>query len=185
MGRADRGAFGSEADMEAKIKEQVGDRDPEFVFHLILDSTKCQKVEGLDQFNNLEVLSMNSCGLTSLQGFPKLPQLKELSIADNKLAGCEIKVLQAAELTQLTRLVLAGNSNVKELSELAPLARCANLKSLDLYECKVSKLSNYREKVFGELTTPVSTRMVSMKDLKRRKMTLMTPKARNASSRRN
>merc|ERR1711865_964772 len=155
MGRADRGAFGSEADMEAKIKEQVGDRDPEFVFHLILDSTKCQKVEGLDQFNNLEVLSMNSCGLTSLQGFPKLPQLKELSIADNKLAGCDLKVLQAAELTQLTRLVLAGNSNVKELSELAPLARCANLKSLDLYECKVSKLSNYREKVFGELTTLV------------------------------
>ena len=57
---------------------QVGDRDPEFVFHLILDSTKCQKVEGLDQFSNLEVLSMNSCGLTSLAGFPKLPQLKEV-----------------------------------------------------------------------------------------------------------
>ena len=59
--------------------QQVGDRDPEFVFHLILDSTKCQKVEGLDQFNALEVLSMNSCGLTSLQGFPKLPQLKEVT----------------------------------------------------------------------------------------------------------
>jgi len=141
--------------MEAKIKEQVGDRDPEFVFHLILDSTKCQKVEGLDQFNALEVLSMNSCGLTSLQGFPKLPQLKELSIADNKLAGCDLKVLQDAELTQLTRLVLAGNSNVKELSELAPLARYANLKSLDLYECQVTKLKDYRDKVFAELTTLV------------------------------
>merc|ERR1712010_305884 len=108
--------------MDAKIKEQVGDRDPEFVFHLILDSTKCQKVEGLDQFSNLEVLSMNSCGLTSLAGFPKLPQLKELSIADNKLGGGDLEVLGVSELKQLARLVLAGNPNIKELGELSPLA---------------------------------------------------------------
>eukprot|EP00656_Telonema_subtile_P054591 TRINITY_DN8201_c0_g1_i1.p1 TRINITY_DN8201_c0_g1~~TRINITY_DN8201_c0_g1_i1.p1 ORF type:complete len:234 (-),score=94.31 TRINITY_DN8201_c0_g1_i1:108-809(-) len=137
--------------MEAKIKEQVGDRDPEFVFHLILDSTKCQKVEGLEQFGNLEVLSMNSCILTSLNGFPKLPQLKELSMADNKLAGADLQVLQGSDLKQLARLVLAGNSNIKELTDLTPLESIPCLRSLDLFECEVSKNPEYREKVFGKL----------------------------------
>merc|ERR1712195_152016 len=134
--------------MEAKIKDLVGDRDPEFVFHLMLDSTKCQKVEGLDQFGNLEVLSLTGCGLSSLAGFPKLPHLSELNISDNKLSGPDLQVLEQANLQLLVRLTLAGNSNIKELAHLAPLASAPILRSLDLFECDVSKNPEYREQVF-------------------------------------
>eukprot|EP00658_Telonema_sp_P-2_P078769 TRINITY_DN745_c0_g1_i4.p1 TRINITY_DN745_c0_g1~~TRINITY_DN745_c0_g1_i4.p1 ORF type:complete len:191 (-),score=71.32 TRINITY_DN745_c0_g1_i4:805-1377(-) len=141
--------------MEAKIKDQLGDRDPEYVFQLMLDSTKCQKVEGLEPFKCLEILSMNSCGLSSLSGFPKLEKLRELNIADNKLGGADLKILQASDLHQLRRLVLAGNTNIKSLEELEPLASIPSLRSLDLYECEVTKNEEYREQVFTALRSLV------------------------------
>merc|ERR1711935_431365 len=150
MGVLEEGSYQG-AGMEAKIKDLVGDRDPEFVFHLMLDSTKCQKVEGLDQFGNLEVLSLTGCGLTSLAGFPKLPHLSELNISDNKLSGGDLKVLEDGDLKQLVRLTLAGNPNIKEISHLNPLASAPILRSLDLFECEVSKNPEYREQVFDLL----------------------------------
>lgn len=48
------------------------------MLELILDNTKCAKIEGLDCFENLETLSLNGCGLVNLDGFPSLEKLSKV-----------------------------------------------------------------------------------------------------------
>jgi acidic leucine-rich nuclear phosphoprotein 32 family protein A/C/D len=57
-------------DLESAIAQQVGDRDAEEIRELVLDACKATKVSGLEKFVNLETLTLNGCGLTSLDGFP-------------------------------------------------------------------------------------------------------------------
>lgn len=47
---------------------------------LNLDNCKATSVDGLtDKFVNLEVLSLNNVGLTSLRHFPHLPKLRKVN----------------------------------------------------------------------------------------------------------
>lgn len=47
---------------------------------LILDNCKIESLEGvLDEFVNLEILSVNNCHLKSLKGFPSIATLKRVS----------------------------------------------------------------------------------------------------------
>ena len=52
-----------------------------FIFQvkdLILDNTHATQIEGLtDEYTALESLSLINVGLTSLKGFPKLPNLRK------------------------------------------------------------------------------------------------------------
>ena len=46
---------------------------------LILDNTHATQIEGLtDEYTALESLSLINVGLTSLKGFPKLPNLQKV-----------------------------------------------------------------------------------------------------------
>ena len=46
---------------------------------LILDNTHATQIEGLtDEYTALESLSLINVGLTSLKGFPKLPNLRKV-----------------------------------------------------------------------------------------------------------
>jgi acidic leucine-rich nuclear phosphoprotein 32 family protein A/C/D len=50
------------------------------VTELNLDNTRATQIEGLtDEYTKLESLSMISVNLTSLKGFPKLPELTKVS----------------------------------------------------------------------------------------------------------
>ena len=111
-------------DLDSAIAAQVGATPPEQVRELILDACKATKVTGLDKFVNLETLTLNGCGLTSLEGFPTLPHLRILELSDNQLADGALEVLQDAALLQLTRLSLAGN-RFSTLESLEPLVRHA------------------------------------------------------------
>lgn len=52
---------------------------------ICLDNCRSPTIVGLDEsFVNLEVLSMINIGLTTLKGFPKLPNLKRLELSDNR-----------------------------------------------------------------------------------------------------
>lgn len=52
---------------------------------LNLDNCRSTNIVGLtDEFENLESLSLINVGLTSLKGFPKLPNLKKLELSDNR-----------------------------------------------------------------------------------------------------
>ncbi|XP_076728816.1 acidic leucine-rich nuclear phosphoprotein 32 family member B-like [Callospermophilus lateralis] len=121
---------------------------PWFLSELVLDNCKSNdgKIEVLTtEFVNLEFLSLINVGLISVSNLPKLPKLKKLELSDNRIYG-GLDML-AEKLPNLTHLNLSGNK-LKDISTLEPLKKLDCLKSLDLFNCEVTNLNDYRESVF-------------------------------------
>ncbi|XP_042507034.1 acidic leucine-rich nuclear phosphoprotein 32-related protein-like [Macadamia integrifolia] len=100
----------------------------------------------LEKFENLEHLSIANVGVSSLEKFPRLRHLQKLILSDNRIAG-GLEFLVEAGLESLRDLDLSNN-RIQFLEDLAPLAQL-KLVSLDLYECPVTRIKDYRSKVFG------------------------------------
>ncbi|XP_048418639.1 acidic leucine-rich nuclear phosphoprotein 32 family member A isoform X4 [Stegostoma tigrinum] len=118
------------------------------VKELVLDNCRSNegKIEGLsDEFEELEFLSTINVGLLSVANLPKLNKLKKLELSDNRISG-GLEVL-AEKCPNLTHLNLSGNK-IKDLSTIEPLKKLDNLRSLDLFNCEVTNLNDYRENVF-------------------------------------
>uniref|UniRef100_A0A4W3JTI1 Acidic leucine-rich nuclear phosphoprotein 32 family member n=1 Tax=Callorhinchus milii TaxID=7868 RepID=A0A4W3JTI1_CALMI len=118
------------------------------VKELVLDNCRSNegKIEGLtDEFEELEFLSTINVGLTSVGNLPKLTKLKKLELSDNRISG-GLDVL-AEKCPNLTHLNLSGNK-IKDLSTIEPLKKLDNLRSLDLFNCEVTNLSDYRDSLF-------------------------------------
>uniref|UniRef100_A0A670ZLY8 Acidic leucine-rich nuclear phosphoprotein 32 family member n=1 Tax=Pseudonaja textilis TaxID=8673 RepID=A0A670ZLY8_PSETE len=118
------------------------------VKELVLDSCSSDdgKISGLSSdFENLEFLSMINVHLHSISNLPKLNKLRKLELSDNRISG-GLEVL-AEKTPNLTQLNLSGNK-IKEISTLEPLKKLPNLRNLDLSNCEVTKLINYRESIF-------------------------------------
>jgi len=127
---------------------ELRNRTPSDVRELVLDNCRSNegKIEGLTaEFTNLEFLSLINVGLISVSNLPKLGKLKKLELSDNRISG-GLDVL-AEKLPLLTHLNLSGNK-LKDISTLEPLKKLDNLKSLDLFNCEVTNLNDYRESVF-------------------------------------
>ncbi|OMJ86420.1 hypothetical protein SteCoe_12080 [Stentor coeruleus] len=136
--------------MEGIIKQQIQGFEAEEVYELILDKYRGSSISMDDKllietFQNLESLSITGCGLKSLDNFPVLPKLLRLELCDNRLRN-NLKPLLV--LPSLTMLSLAGNqiSSLEELEILSPLT---NLASIDLFNCPVTTVNGYAEKVFA------------------------------------
>ena len=108
-------------DLGEAIAAQTKDTPPEQVTELVLDTCKATKVSGLEKFSNLKSLTLNGCGLTTLDGFPTLPELRRLELSDNNISE-GLEALQDAALFQLKSLSLAGNK-FATLEDLDPLVR--------------------------------------------------------------
>ncbi|KAI5609270.1 acidic leucine-rich nuclear phosphoprotein 32 family member B isoform X1, partial [Silurus asotus] len=135
-------------DMKKRIHLELRNRTPSDVCELVLDNCRSDegKVEGLtSEFVNLEFLSLINVGLTSISNLPKLHKLKKLELSDNRISG-GLEVL-GEKLPNLTHLNLSGNK-LKDLSMLDPLRDLLRLKSLDLFNCEVTTLDDYRASVF-------------------------------------
>ncbi|XP_038134533.1 acidic leucine-rich nuclear phosphoprotein 32 family member B isoform X1 [Cyprinodon tularosa] len=135
-------------DMKKRIHLELRNRTPSDVRELVLDNCRSVegKIEGLTaEFVNLEFLSLINVGLISVSNLPKLAKLKKLELSDNRISG-GLDVL-AEKLPNLTHLNLSGNK-LKDISTLEPLKKLENLKSLDLFNCEVTNLNDYRESVF-------------------------------------
>ncbi|XP_056135619.1 acidic leucine-rich nuclear phosphoprotein 32 family member B isoform X1 [Lampris incognitus] len=135
-------------DMKKRIYLELRNRTPSDVRELVLDNCRSNdgKIEGLTaEFVNLEFLSLINVGLISVSNLPKLGKLKKLELSDNRISG-GLDVL-AEKLPNLTHLNLSGNK-LKDISTLEPLKKLDNLKSLDLFNCEVTNLNDYRESVF-------------------------------------
>ncbi|KAF9194841.1 hypothetical protein BGZ51_007061 [Haplosporangium sp. Z 767] len=103
----------------------------------------------LDHFQNLVKLSMSSSQCQSLDGFPHLPLLRSLLLADNNISS-GFEALAEADLQNLVRLDLSGNQ-ITDVSVLAPLDALGNLQHLSLAENEVANQENYRDEVFDIL----------------------------------
>ncbi|XP_056640496.1 acidic leucine-rich nuclear phosphoprotein 32 family member A isoform X1 [Diorhabda sublineata] len=131
--------------MEKRIELEKRGKDPAEIKDLILDNSRSTSIIGLtDEFTNLESLSLINVGLTSLKGFPKLPNLKKLELSDNRISN-GLNLLETSP--KLTNLNLSGNK-IKDLETLEPLKNLKNLRNLDLFNCEATTVENYREKVF-------------------------------------
>ncbi|KAJ8406599.1 hypothetical protein AAFF_G00301730 [Aldrovandia affinis] len=138
-------------EMKKRIHLELRNRTPSDVKELVLDNCRSNegKIEGLtDQFEELEFLSTINVGLTSVANLPKLNKLKKLELSDNRISG-GLEVL-AEKCPNLTHLNLSGNK-IRDLSTVEPLRKLESLRSLDLFNCEVTNLNDYRENVFKQL----------------------------------
>ena len=72
-----------------------------------------------------------------------------MELSDNNLSGAELANLPKYENLQQIRL--SNNRKINSFEDLKNLAKFQNLFLLELEECPISKLENYREKVFEML----------------------------------
>ncbi|XP_062327617.1 acidic leucine-rich nuclear phosphoprotein 32 family member A-like isoform X1 [Osmerus eperlanus] len=135
-------------DMKKRIYLELRNRTPSDVKELVLDNCRSNegKLEGLtEEFKDLEFLSTINVGLTSVVNLPKLSKLKKLELSDNRISG-GLEAF-AEKCPNLTHLNLSGNK-IKDLSTIEPLKKLETLKSLDLFNCEVTNLNDYRDNVF-------------------------------------
>ncbi|CAI9736216.1 leucine-rich nuclear phosphoprotein 32 family member A isoform X1 [Octopus vulgaris] len=131
--------------MRKRIELEKRNQSPKEVRELTLDNCRAQEIEGLtDEYENLEFLSLINVGLTCLKGLPKLESLKKLELSDNRISGGLEKLQDCKKLRHLN---LSGNK-IKDVDTLQPLANLKELWSLDLFNCEVTQLDNYRETLF-------------------------------------
>ncbi|XP_061185401.1 acidic leucine-rich nuclear phosphoprotein 32 family member E-like isoform X2 [Saccostrea echinata] len=132
-------------EMAKRIELEKRGRKPSEILELNLDSCRAPQIDGLtEEFSELESLSLINVGLTSLKGFPSLPKLQKLELSDNRIQS-GLQNLQGCP--NLTHLSLSGNK-IKEIDTLEPLKNFSELKHLDLFNCEVTQLDDYREQVF-------------------------------------
>uniref|UniRef100_A0A3Q3JS76 Acidic leucine-rich nuclear phosphoprotein 32 family member n=1 Tax=Monopterus albus TaxID=43700 RepID=A0A3Q3JS76_MONAL len=135
-------------DMKKRITLELRNRNPEEITELVVDNSRSAngEIDGLtDGFTGLEFLSMINVGLSSLAKLPSLPKLRKLELSDNNLSG-SLETL-SEKCPNLTYLNLSGNK-IKELSTVEALQNLKNLMSLDLFNCEITSLEDYRESVF-------------------------------------
>ncbi|ELU05913.1 hypothetical protein CAPTEDRAFT_171884 [Capitella teleta] len=131
--------------MEKRIELEKRGRQSEEIRELNLDNCRATHIEGLtDDFKNLESLSLINVGLTTLKGFPKLPNLRKLELSDNRISG-SLNLLNGCP--NLSYLNLSGNK-IKDIPTLEPLKNFESLRNLDLFNCEVTNIDNYRDEVF-------------------------------------
>ncbi|CAH1173642.1 unnamed protein product [Phaedon cochleariae] len=131
--------------MEKRIELEMRGKKAADIKELILDNCRSTTIVGLtDEFTNLQSLSLINVGLTSLKGFPKLPNLRKLELSDNRIPK-GLGFLESCP--KLTHLNLSGNK-IKDLDTLEPLKNLKHLKNVDLFNNEATTLENYREQVF-------------------------------------
>jgi len=137
-------------DMNLRLKHELQGKEPQTIKELNLDSCRDIQIENLgEDYKCLETLSLINVGLTTLRGFPKLPNLKRIELSDNKLTGSLEYLITCPNLTHLN---LSGNK-IKDIEELEPLAKLivggkGGLTHLDLFNCEVTTVEGYRAKLF-------------------------------------
>jgi hypothetical protein len=131
--------------MDKAIEEQLEGRQPEEVEEINIDNCKADEITGLtDKFTNLTTLSMANCELSSLKGFPSLPNLRKLDLSDNLIAeGLDV----LTTCPNLEYIGLSGNP-IKDLSTLEPLKKLEHLQNLEVFNCDISDADGYRAKIF-------------------------------------
>ncbi|XP_030558588.1 acidic leucine-rich nuclear phosphoprotein 32 family member A isoform X5 [Drosophila novamexicana] len=134
--------------MEKRIELERRARKANQITELNLDNCRSTSIVGLtDEYTALETLSLINVGLTTLKGFPKLPNLKKLELSDNRISNGLNYLTTSPRLQYLN---LSGNK-IKDLETLKPLEEFKNLAVLDLFNNDATQVENYREKIFKML----------------------------------
>lgn len=132
--------------MEKRIELEKRGRPANQITELNLDLCRSPNIVGLtEEFTKLEILSLINVGLTTLKGFPKLPNLKKLELSDNRISNGLHHLHGSPNLTHLN---LSGNK-IKDYEAIQPLTKLPNLEALDLFNNEVTIPNDYRDKIFA------------------------------------
>lgn len=134
--------------MEKRIELERRGKEPHEIKELNLDNTRATQIEGLsDEYTALKSLSLIKIGLTSLKGFPKLPNLTRLELGDNRISSGLLVLKDCPKLSHLN----LSNNKIKDLEALEPLKSFDSLTHLDLFNNDICNTEDYRSKVFKML----------------------------------
>lgn len=143
---------------EEGIKEEDYAESFKTFDELSLDETTIENISEedkafLEQFQNLETIRLNMCQLSSLANFPKIDTLKRVELAENHLAGGELKHLLHNENINVLRL---ANNKIASMDDIKGLSELKNLSNLDLVENPVCSTEDYkREAIFDAIPSLV------------------------------
>ena len=143
--------------IEAEVKQMAGEEGSE-IDPLDFDNLDLTDVEigtlspedkvYLEKFTKVDNMIMLGCGLTSLENFPDLPELKRLELSENEFKGSDLVHLQ--KLKGLICLNLNGNK-IDTMAELAHL-KDLPLTTLEVTGNPVSELEDFQKKGYELFT---------------------------------
>ena len=122
---------------------QGGYADRQDVQDLTLDdSFFSEDVEGLDGLNELKSLSMIKCGIKNLEDLPRLPELRKLTLSQNRIAGGLSAIARACP--KLEQLILCDNK-ITNVEEFRALVQLKDLVRIDAEGCNVDGIEDIFE----------------------------------------
>ena len=99
----------------------------------------------LENFKDLEEITLSLCNLTSLKNLPEFPKLLKIELNDNHIKGEDL--VNLCKYKNLIELRIANN-NIKNFDEIKCLEKLSELAFLDFTLSPITKINNYRDKVF-------------------------------------
>jgi len=128
-------------------------RSPQYLsaikqYEIDLRANKIGAIENLGATENqFDAIDLSDNAIVRVEGFPKLPRLRTLLLANNKVS----RVARGLEDTvpNLETLVLTNN-RLANLADLDPLATLPKLTLLSLLGCPVATKPNYRAYVISK-----------------------------------
>lgn len=122
----------------------------------MLDSLKIGKftkefTQAVNSLKKLICLSMNGCGIESLEGIPTECTIQRLELIGNNFPASDLAYLAKLEVIsrkQSLQSLSLGSNKISTLEQLAPLAALTDLVQLDVSDTIVSELPNYRSTLF-------------------------------------
>lgn len=133
--------------LKGKLTAQLILASPQYMnpckdYELDLRGNKIATIENLGATQNqFDSIDLSDNAVVRLEGFPKLPRLKQLLLNNNRITriGNELE----ESIPNLQWLILAGNK-LTHLVDLNPLSSLPKLQYLSLMDNPVTKKPNYR-----------------------------------------
>lgn len=134
------------------IRDQVAGTPPHMVYVLDIVSVRfggyftAEIRQELERYRYLQMLTLNDCGIVSLENFPNLPALIRLDMVFNSIPGSHLHHISASKHIQTLML---GANKIDKIDELTAIKGFRQLLQLDLLNNPVVNLPGYRAQVFS------------------------------------
>ena len=99
----------------------------------------------LDKYRFLQMLTLNDCGIVSLENFPNITSLIRIDMVFNSIPGEHLKYLSGLKHVQT---LMIGANQIDKMEHLNSLKQMRSLLQLDLLNNDVVKVPGYRAQVF-------------------------------------
>ena len=133
------------------IRDQTEGTPPHFVYVIDIVSVRfggyftAEVRAELERYQHLQMLTLNDCGIVSLENFPNLPALIRLDVVFNQILGEHLQYLSRSKHLQT---IMMGANKVEKIENLDSFKKFRSLLQLDLLNNPVVREPGYRAKVF-------------------------------------